>query len=56
MDVVGADMISVAIVDDHPVYRQGLAMVVDNAEDLELVGGTKKSIEDFDKLPCPRST
>ena len=48
-DVVGADMISVAIVDDHPVYRQGLAMVVDNAEDLELVGEAK-SIEDFDKL------
>ncbi len=51
-DVVGADMISVAIVDDHPVYRQGLAMVVDNAEDLELVGEAK-SIEDFDKLQSP---
>ena len=51
-DTVGADMISVAIVDDHPVYRQGLAMVVDNAEDLELIGEAK-SIEDFDKLQSP---
>ncbi len=42
-------MISVAIVDDHPVYRQGLAMAVDTAEDLELVGEAK-SIEDFDQL------
>jgi len=42
-------MISVAIVDDHPVYRQGLAMVVDDADGLELVA-TAKSIEDFDEL------
>lgn len=42
-------MISVAIVDDHPVYRQGLAMVVDDADGLELVA-TAKSIEDFDGL------
>ncbi|HLN43726.1 MAG TPA: response regulator transcription factor [Acidimicrobiales bacterium] len=42
-------MISVAIVDDHPVYRQGLAMAVDQAADLELIGEAK-SIEDFDKL------
>ena len=43
-------MITVVIVDDHPVYRQGLAMAVDRkADDLELVGEAK-SIEDFDKL------
>jgi DNA-binding NarL/FixJ family response regulator len=42
-------MITVVIVDDHPVYRQGLAMAVDRATDLELAGEAK-SIEDFDKL------
>ena len=42
-------MIAVAIVDDHPVYRQGLALAVQQADDLELVGEAK-SIEDFDKL------
>ena len=46
---MGASMISVAIIDDHPVYRQGLAMAVDTAADLELVGEAK-SIEDFDEL------
>lgn len=46
---MGAGMISVAIIDDHPVYRQGLAMAVDTAADLELVGQAK-SIEDFDEL------
>lgn len=40
-------MISVAIVDDHPVYRQGLAMAVEGADDLELVGAAS-SIEAFD--------
>ena len=43
-------MISVAIVDDHPVYRQGLAMVVDSADDLELVAKAR-SIEEFYWLP-----
>jgi DNA-binding NarL/FixJ family response regulator len=42
-------VISVAIVDDHPVYRQGLAMAVDRADDLELVGQAS-SIEAFDRL------
>jgi DNA-binding NarL/FixJ family response regulator len=42
-------MISVVIVDDHPVYRQGLAMAVDRAPDLELAGEAR-SIEDFDRL------
>ena len=42
-------MISVVIVDDHPVYRQGLAMAVDRADDLELAGEAS-SIESFDAL------
>ena len=46
-------MIAVAIVDDHPVYRQGLAMVVDGAEDLALAGNAK-SIEEFD-AQAPRA-
>ena len=46
---VGTGMISVVIVDDHPVYRQGLAMAVDRAPDLELAGEAR-SIEDFDRL------
>ena len=46
---MGADVISVVIVDDHPVYRQGLAMAVDRADDLELVGQAS-SIETFDAL------
>ncbi len=41
--------VSVVIVDDHPVYRQGLAMAVDEAADLELVGEAN-SIEAFDLL------
>ena len=42
-------MISVAIIDDHPLYRQGLAMVVDQADDLTLVADAA-SIEQFDLL------
>jgi DNA-binding NarL/FixJ family response regulator len=42
-------MIAIAIVDDHPVYRRGLAMVVEGADDLHLVGEAK-SIEEFDAL------
>jgi len=42
-------MISVAIVDDHPVYRQGLAAAVEAGDDLALVGDAS-SIEEFEKL------
>jgi DNA-binding NarL/FixJ family response regulator len=42
-------MIAVAIVDDHPVYRQGLALAVEDADGLSLAGEAK-SIEDFDRL------
>ncbi len=46
-------MITVGIVDDHPIYRQGLAMAVEQAadagaEELSLVC-TAASIEDFDR-------
>jgi two-component system, NarL family, nitrate/nitrite response regulator NarL len=46
---VGSRVISVIIVDDHPLYRQGLAMTVEAADDLE-VAGEARSIEEFDKL------
>ena len=42
-------MISVIIIDDHPIYRQGMAMAVEQADDLEVVGEAK-SIEDFDQM------
>ena len=42
-------MIAVVIVDDHPVYRQGLAMAVEAADDLDLVGQAS-SVEAFDEL------
>jgi DNA-binding NarL/FixJ family response regulator len=39
-------MISVAIIDDHPLFRHGLAMAVEQAGDFTLVAGAA-SIEDF---------
>jgi DNA-binding NarL/FixJ family response regulator len=42
-------MISVAIIDDHPLYRQGLAMAVEQAGDFALRAGAA-SIEHFDRL------
>ena len=39
-------MISIAVIDDHPVFRQGLAQAVD-AEDMTLAL-TAASVEDFD--------
>jgi DNA-binding NarL/FixJ family response regulator len=46
---VERDVIAVVIVDDHPVYREGLAMTVERADDLELAGQAS-SIEAFDAL------
>ena len=37
-DPVPADLIRVLIVDDHPVYRDGVRGLVERAPDLELVG------------------
>jgi len=45
---VVSGVIRVAIVDDHPVYRQGLAMAIERADDLELAGHAS-SIEAFDE-------
>jgi len=41
-------MISVAIIDDHPLYRQGLAMAIEQADDFTLVADAE-SVEDFDR-------
>ncbi len=46
---MGPKLISIVIVDDHPVYRQGLALAVDAADDLLLLGEAS-SIEMFDTL------
>jgi DNA-binding NarL/FixJ family response regulator len=42
-------VITVAIVDDHPLYREGLASAVAEADDLDLVAAAE-SIERFDAL------
>lgn len=42
-------MIAVAIIDDHPLYRQGLALAVEQADDFTLVADAA-CIEDFDRL------
>ena len=40
-------MIRVAVIDDHPLYRQGLAAAIQAAPDLEVTAAAR-SIEDFD--------
>jgi DNA-binding NarL/FixJ family response regulator len=42
-------VISVAIIDDHPLYRQGLAMAVEQGEDFTLAADAP-SIEQFDRM------
>jgi DNA-binding NarL/FixJ family response regulator len=42
-------VISVAIIDDHPLYRHGLALAIEQADDLTLVADAA-SIEKFDQL------
>jgi DNA-binding NarL/FixJ family response regulator len=41
-------MISVAIIDDHPLYRQGLAMAIEQADEFTLVADAE-SVEHFDR-------
>jgi DNA-binding NarL/FixJ family response regulator len=43
---VGTGVIRVAVVDDHPVFRQGLAHAVEAADDFELVAAVA-SVEDL---------
>lgn len=43
-----ADVIGVAVVEDHPLYRQGLMKTVDEAASLMLVASTI-SVEDLDR-------
>jgi DNA-binding NarL/FixJ family response regulator len=43
------DRITVGIIDDHPLFRQGLAMAIDGASDQSVVAEAK-SIEEFEKL------
>jgi DNA-binding NarL/FixJ family response regulator len=40
-----ADQIRVLIVDDHPVYRDGVRGLIDRAPDLELVGEAETGLE-----------
>lgn len=40
-------MIQVAVIDDHPLYRQGLAVAIQAVPDMEVVVASR-SIEDFD--------
>jgi DNA-binding NarL/FixJ family response regulator len=46
---VGASMIQVAIVEDHPVFRKGLMHVVESAPGLALAG-VARSVDEFDTL------
>jgi len=42
-------VVQVSIIDDHPLYREGLSVAVDQADDLTLLGASP-SIEHFDRL------
>ena len=46
---MGADMIRVGIVEDHPLYRQGLVQVIESAPDLDLVA-TAASIAEMEAI------
>jgi DNA-binding NarL/FixJ family response regulator len=46
-------MTRVAVIDDHPLYRQGLAVAIEQAPEMELVLAAR-SIEDFDARSGPQ--
>lgn len=54
-DPVGTDVIPVAIVEDHPVFRKGLMQVVEAAPGLALAG-VARSVDEFDALHLPSAT
>ena len=52
---MGAGMIQVAIVEDHPVFRKGLTQVVEADDGLELTG-VARSVDEFDTLRLAAAT
>jgi DNA-binding NarL/FixJ family response regulator len=52
---MGASMIGVAIVEDHPVFRKGLMHLVESAPGLALAG-VARSVDEFDTLHLSSST
>ena len=45
---MGSDLIRVLAVDDHPLLREGIAALIGNAEDMELVAEASNGREALD--------